>query len=357
MKKNILLLVTGMSPQIVTETVYGLAVKPAPEDRWVPSEIHVISTAHGLNKISGPFLSEDNQLKNLIAEYNLPDIIFNKDCLHVIMDEHNKALNDLRTPEDNECAANVICDLVRKFTENDDVALHVSIAGGRKTMGFYAGYALSLYGRHQDRMSHVLVDEAVDNNKVPSFFYPPKVPTEAPNHSGELVRLDKVEVWLANIPFVRLRSSLNKHAKTDKVSFSEVVRSINDAALPIVIKVNLIEGKTIWINEQTCVLAPREYAFYSWFLTDRVQENHGILRPNKKVFADVSSGFHQFYSGKETCVFDTAFFDERKTEISNIFKHSFGLEIAERITPQQRKRGEPFRVDIDPKNITIMNME
>jgi CRISPR-associated protein (TIGR02584 family) len=36
----------------------------------------------------------------------------------------------------------------------------MSIAGGRKTMGFYAGYALSLYGRAQDRMSHVLVEES-----------------------------------------------------------------------------------------------------------------------------------------------------------------------------------------------------
>jgi CRISPR-associated protein (TIGR02584 family) len=28
--------------------------------------------------------------------------------------------------------------------------------GERKTMGFYVGYALSLFGRAQDRLSHVI---------------------------------------------------------------------------------------------------------------------------------------------------------------------------------------------------------
>ena len=32
--------------------------------------------------------------------------------------------------------------------------MHVSIAGGRKTRGFLAGYTLSLLGRPQDRLSH-----------------------------------------------------------------------------------------------------------------------------------------------------------------------------------------------------------
>ncbi|MBF4102237.1 hypothetical protein INT80_01850 [Gallibacterium anatis] len=47
--------------------------------------------------------------------------------------------------------------------------MHVSIAGGRKTMGFFAGYALSLYGRAQDSLSHVLVSaeyEAIQNFSI-----------------------------------------------------------------------------------------------------------------------------------------------------------------------------------------------
>ena len=51
---KILLVVSGMTPQIITETVYGLAV--APEDgveAWIPDEVHVLSTKSGITQIRG----------------------------------------------------------------------------------------------------------------------------------------------------------------------------------------------------------------------------------------------------------------------------------------------------------------
>ena len=42
---RILLAVTGLTPQIVTETLYALACREA--DPWVPHEIHLITTATG----------------------------------------------------------------------------------------------------------------------------------------------------------------------------------------------------------------------------------------------------------------------------------------------------------------------
>ena len=47
MQKNILFLVTGMTPQIVTETLYALAADPEVSEKWVPTEIHVLTTAKG----------------------------------------------------------------------------------------------------------------------------------------------------------------------------------------------------------------------------------------------------------------------------------------------------------------------
>ena len=61
-------------------------------------------------------------------------------------------------------------------------SLHVSIAGGRKTMGFYVGYALSLFARDQDRLSHVLVPPSLESRQ--DFFYPPPPPFP-PLHAGE----------------------------------------------------------------------------------------------------------------------------------------------------------------------------
>ena len=45
---RILLTVTGRTPQVVTETLYALACRPGPgERRFVPTEIHLITTAEG----------------------------------------------------------------------------------------------------------------------------------------------------------------------------------------------------------------------------------------------------------------------------------------------------------------------
>jgi CRISPR-associated protein (TIGR02584 family) len=50
MSKNILLLVTGGTPQIITETIWALACDPQHNEQWIPDEVHIISTRYGLNK-------------------------------------------------------------------------------------------------------------------------------------------------------------------------------------------------------------------------------------------------------------------------------------------------------------------
>ena len=54
-----------------------------------------------------------------------------------------KRLDDIVTPKQNEAAADYITDIVNNLTRDEDSAIHVSIAGGHKTMGYYLGYALS----------------------------------------------------------------------------------------------------------------------------------------------------------------------------------------------------------------------
>lgn len=44
--RRILVSVTGMTPQVVTETLYALVT----QDHAVPTEIHLITTANGRNR-------------------------------------------------------------------------------------------------------------------------------------------------------------------------------------------------------------------------------------------------------------------------------------------------------------------
>jgi len=47
-KRKILLAVTGLSPQIVTETLYALAV--GQDTPWIPDEIHLITSCEGAER-------------------------------------------------------------------------------------------------------------------------------------------------------------------------------------------------------------------------------------------------------------------------------------------------------------------
>ena len=102
----------------------------------------------------------------------------------------------------------------------ENSALHVSIAGGRKSMGFYIGYALSLFGRVQDRLSHVLINEPFENN--PAFFFPPRLPQLIATPQGE-VSTDRAEVMLADIPFVRMRDGMPNLALDANWTYGQAV--------------------------------------------------------------------------------------------------------------------------------------
>lgn len=220
--KRILLAVSGMSPQIVSETLYALTQQESP---FIPTEIRVITTTTGKQKIvKGLF--EDGYFAKLCAEYALPHIDFTPDHIEVIQDETGLDLNDIKTITQNEAAANYICKFVETYTEDSDSAVHVSIAGGRKSMGVLMGYAISLFGRPQDRLSHVLVTEQFES--LPDFYYPPKEKTLLTDRAGNQHDASEAEVVLADIPFVRLSSGLpaNLISRVENLSYSDVIRGI-----------------------------------------------------------------------------------------------------------------------------------
>ena len=93
-KKKILVAVTGMSPQIVTETLYALHT----QHQWLPEEIHVLTTQVGAKNITGSLLGENGFFRRLCAEYALPAIRFDADCIHVIQGETGEPLTDIRSP-------------------------------------------------------------------------------------------------------------------------------------------------------------------------------------------------------------------------------------------------------------------
>ncbi|TSE25407.1 CRISPR-associated ring nuclease Csm6 [Tepidimonas aquatica] len=151
--RSVLLAVTGLSPQVVTETLYALAQEKNPDA--IPREVHLITTAEGAERARLMLLSESpGWFERLRGDWALPPIAFDEAHIDVLRDGNGQPLRDVRTAQDNRAAADQIADWVRRLTEDEHSTLHVSLAGGRKTLGFFAGYALSLWGRSQDRLSH-----------------------------------------------------------------------------------------------------------------------------------------------------------------------------------------------------------
>src|SRR5437867_2500290 len=167
--RRVLLAVTGLSPQVVTETVYALTQELEPA--FVPTEVHLLTTAEGAERARLTLLSDEpGWFHRLRRDYGLPEMEFSEDTIHVLKAVDGTPISDIRTREENERLADTLTETIRELTADPNCALHVSIAGGRKTMGFYAGYALSFFGRPQDQLSHVLVSAPYESND--QFFYP-----------------------------------------------------------------------------------------------------------------------------------------------------------------------------------------
>ena len=379
--KNGLCLVTGMTPQIITETIWALACDSENDSPWIPDEVQVLSTQTGINQIKKRLLT-DGVFAQLQQDYpQLAHIKFHETSLAVILHQSGQ-LSDLKTPEDNEDAANIICKIIRDLTSQADVSLHVSIAGGRKTMGFYAGYALSLYGRAQDRMSHVLVEE--DFEKALSFFYPTPYSYLVADRDEKVIGDAKdAKVWLANIPFVRMKYAIkDKHQLNTNESFSNTVQKINESFNDVTLTLDPEQQKII-VNDKILIddVAPREFALLHWFADNRKQGGDGIL-PSKHVIAkiklpndevawneiqDLSKAYNHYYAvlkirdvfdedNFEQRLVDKIFFETVKSRLKSFLEEQLGLELANKIGIKQNngKRGTPFYLDLPADNVTII---
>lgn len=275
--ERVLLCATGLSPQVVTETVYALAVK----QRWIPTRIQIITTAEGAHRASLSLLAGGTGwLERLCEDYHLPSIRFTKEDILVLKDSSGKPVEDIRTFEDNERAADFIVEQVRRLTNMEDTELHVSIAGGRKNMGFYLGYALSLFGRAQDRLSHVLVSAPFES--CWDFFYPTPDSNIIQTSDNNLADTRDAQISLVEIPFVGLRHGMADKILKDGAGFAEAVDAINVSLAPAELELNLSQG-SIDVGEKSILLPPASLALLSIFARRRMLGQDAIRAPMKEV--------------------------------------------------------------------------
>ena len=268
---RVLLAVCGTSPQIITETVYALVT----EGRFVPNEVAVLTTTKGKAILEETLLALGTGAFHALCRDLNVRIAFDAAAIRVIENKAGEPLSDLRTEDELTAAGDTILNTVREYSNRDDVLLHVSIAGGRKTMGFYAGSALSLFGRATDELSHVVIDAAFEN--VPDFFYPSQEEQSLTGRSGEALAARDCYVTLSRIPFLRLRSRLDERLLSEPMNLAAFI----EAAQPVVGEAQVVVDlpqRQIVCNGRAVALDPSPLAIY-WMLARRRMEKKGPADP------------------------------------------------------------------------------
>lgn len=196
-----LIAVIGNTPQVMTETFWALRI----DCKVQIDEVFVMTTTMGKETCQQRLLDEGRFAK-MLEDYDIDPstVVFNAGHIHVFQDAENNFLDDIRTSEENRLARDKIFQQIEKWTRNPNVALHCSLAGGRKSMGYLLGAAIQFFGRPQDRLYHVLVTPPeIEMNR--DFFFPPVRETQILTSNGQHISTADVRIELAELPYVSVR--------------------------------------------------------------------------------------------------------------------------------------------------------
>ncbi len=273
-----LLGVVGMSPTVLTETLWALAhERPA----TVPSRVIVITTTRGRNEIERslfkplPRFNDSTPWQALrealaLEGHDMRDKLrfgLTGDDIRIITVQDpstglSRELSDIRSPQENEAAADFILEQVRGIVQNPDVDLVASVAGGRKTMGALLYGCMTLAARETDRLTHVLVNEPFETLR--EFYFPGQPGGSVATLSGQSHDPALACVDLADISFVPIRNLFLRELNRPVGNFRALVevcrsgvrrRSGEDLRIEISLRRTLLT-----VNGSTLDTSAREHA-------------------------------------------------------------------------------------------------
>jgi CRISPR-associated protein (TIGR02584 family) len=283
-----LIAVTGLSPAIVTETVWALASE---KPRLLPARVVFITTGVGAVKIREQLHTPLAAFGGRTAWQALRTALKAGDDELIaeeprLIGSANKKtgtfdpLPDIQTREHNDIAAGFILEEVRRVTMNPDTALVASIAGGRKTMGALLHAAVTLLGRETDRLTHVLVDAPYET--LPGFYFPGQPGPALKDRDGKEHPPAKAGIHLADVPFVPLRNRFDDLREIPG-SFSGMVKKWSktlkaDAARPRLIEISY-RKKTLWVDDKALPMRIKALAVLHFLLQSQQENKTAIGQP------------------------------------------------------------------------------
>ena len=364
--KNILLAALGTTPQIITESLYYLMVA-----QKIPiHEIHLITTTTGKKKAEGHlYQNGEGPFYQFCKEYGFSSTEITIKY-HLIENQKGEPLPDIRTPEENQAAADYFLRVVRELTSRAETRMFATIAGGRKTMSAYLYFTMQLLGRKQDTLYHVLVHpESIESN--PAFFYPRKdreiMEFQDKNKKPFSVPVKEIRIDMAEIPFVRMRRIL-KEGLIDSIDrFSELIaltqEEIDRAQFEPEVEINLSAKSLIVKNLQNTYqirLRPVQMCLYYYLA------RHGSLLNSKAGNPEAVKKMLQLYqkeyaiAGVNKKSFEYERLMEMRSKINSTIRKAIPSPLLQEflfIHSDEKYGGATFSLKLSPSKIRITNSD
>jgi len=287
---HLLVAVLGRTPQIITETLYALCVQG-----HIPIErVIILTTAEGRKQAQHALLDGPSWLQRLVGDY--PDSFPHLDISQtkIISPKRDGAeLKDIRDTRDNELLVEMMLATMRALTRDENVVLHCSLAGGRKTMSVYLALALQFFARPCDKLYHVLVSPP-ELEGLSEFFYPPPEIKILKTRGDQQISTEQAKVELLEVPFVRLRNQIEMLFGDAGLSFADMVARAQAEIEQLPHLPPLVidrQRRVLRIGKVEIYLPPKEFALYL-FCAER-----NLARPESAKPADADAYFEPVRNG------------------------------------------------------------
>jgi CRISPR-associated protein (TIGR02584 family) len=251
MAPNILIITLGNTPQVVTETLWALVRVQKPPFR--PDRIILATTLKGRQDCQVTLLGSEGKLIELCAvlEIQVPEVE-----IAVPRFADGSECADIRTEAEAIAFGDLMVQLLRRCGRGAR-RVHVSLAGGRKTMSYFAGAALSYMGQPGDELSHVLVEPASLESGKSDFWWPDET------------RFPGARVDMARIPFWPMAEEIAAELFDDgHVGFAEIVRRREAASRAGLLEVDC-RDRVVRYKGCSAKLPERAFALFRLFAAAR----------------------------------------------------------------------------------------
>jgi CRISPR-associated protein (TIGR02584 family) len=302
--RDVLVALCGLTPQVVTETLWALARRLPP---IYPAEVWILTTRTGRTRCLDALIGSNGALAQYVREYRpVPKPICGASRVIVLKGADGKSLDDVRSEPDHHAIGDQMAAFLAGQAARNDVRLHVSVAGGRKTMGLLLAAAMQLYGRPDDSLYHVLVPPEFES--LDDFFYPPKHPRRLTLKDGRRISTEQAMIHLAEIPYVRLRGVLPPEHLREGSRFGPLVELAErklrlwQQPAPVVVTAD----QSLKIGERRVRLAPAQMTLYRALARTKL---HHCVHPDLPACGDCIDCFLPFT--KETWAETRALLEER----------------------------------------------